>query len=141
LLNLAEDGDLNAAQALEKQAVYIGRGLQPIIAGLSPRLILIAGDITGAWNRFGPIIEKQASVFTLAGVPPQIQPTHEGDFARLRGAAALVFQRGSVREQLRDQRPSERKANGELETAPQAGFARPFSQTPGAAPTTQPGEH
>jgi predicted NBD/HSP70 family sugar kinase len=101
LLNLAESGDEHAAKALAKQALYIGRGLQPIICGLSPSLILVAGDVTAAWHRYRPIIEQQASTFTLAGSPPQIQPTHEGEFARLRGAAALVFQRRSGREQIR----------------------------------------
>jgi hypothetical protein len=56
-------------------------------------MILIAGEITGAWSRFGPIIEREAANFTVAGTKPQILPAHEGEIARLRGAAALVFQR------------------------------------------------
>jgi predicted NBD/HSP70 family sugar kinase len=99
LLNLAEEGDQYAAQALAKQALYIGRGLQMIMAALSPSVILVAGDITSAWHRFGPEIEKEAAKFTLGGVFPQILPTHEGEIARLRGAAALVFQRRSGSEQ------------------------------------------
>lgn len=99
LLNRAEEGDKYAAQALAKQALHIGRGLGPIIAGLAPSLILIAGDISSAWHRFGPIIEKEAADLALAGAPPRILPTHEGEIARLRGAAALVFQRRPVREQ------------------------------------------
>ena len=98
LLNKAEEGDQAAVEALAKQARHIGRGLGPIIAGLSPRVILIAGDITSAWHRFGPIIEKEAAELALAGAPPQILPTHDGDLARLRGAAALVFQRRFFRE-------------------------------------------
>lgn len=93
LLNRAEEGDAAAAQALEKQAQWIGRGLRMIIAGLSPSTILIAGDVTSAWHRFGPIIEKEAAELTLAGEPALIRPTHESEIARLRGAAALVFQR------------------------------------------------
>ena len=83
---------------LRNRAIHIGRGLAPIIAGLSPRLILVAGDITSAWHRFGPIIQKEAAELTLVGNPPQILPTHDGDIARLRGAAALVFQRRFVQE-------------------------------------------
>jgi predicted NBD/HSP70 family sugar kinase len=98
LLNKAEEGDQAAVEALAKQARHLGRGLGPIIAGLSPRVILIAGDITSAWHRFGPIIEKEAAELTLAGTPPRILPTHDGDLARLRGAAALVFQRRFFRE-------------------------------------------
>ncbi len=107
LLNKAEEGDQNAVQALQKQARQIGRGLGPIIAGLSPRVILVAGDITSAWHRFGPVIEKEAAKLSLAGSPPQILPTHDGDIARLRGAAALVFQRRFVREpsETADQNP------------------------------------
>ena len=101
LLGLAEDGDEYAAKALEKQAQYIGRGLQPIITGLSPSVVLIAGDITSAWHYFGPVIEKQAAELMLVGEPPRILPTHDGDVARLRGAAALVFQRQALREQSR----------------------------------------
>ena len=93
LLLLAEDGDKHAAAALEKQATQIGRGLGLLVAGLAPAMILVAGEITGAWARFGPIIEHEAAGFTVAGTPPKILPAHEGEIARLRGAAALVFQR------------------------------------------------
>ena len=97
LLNRAEEGDSAAAQALTKQAKWIGRGLRMIIASVSPSTILIAGDLTAAWHRFGPVIEKEAADLTLAGSPPLIRPSHEGEIARLRGAAALVFQRGALR--------------------------------------------
>lgn len=93
LLSLAESGDAAAAEALAKQAENIGRGLRMIIAGLAPSAILIAGDITTAWHRFGPLIEKEAVSRILAGTPPLIRPTQESEIARLRGAAALVFQR------------------------------------------------
>ena len=97
LLNLAEEGDPAAAQALATQAMWIGRGLRMLIASVSPSTILIAGDLTSAWHRFGPVIEKEVRDVTLAGDPPLIRPTHEGEIARLRGAAALVFQRGANR--------------------------------------------
>jgi predicted NBD/HSP70 family sugar kinase len=99
LLNMAEEGDQHAADAVAKQAIYIGRGLRLIIAGLAPSVILVAGDITSAWHRFGPAIEKEAAKLALGGAFPQIIPSHQGDIARLRGAAALVFQRGSAGEQ------------------------------------------
>ncbi len=91
LLNLAEEGDSAAAQALTTQAKWLGRGLRLIIAGVSPSTILIAGDLTSAWHRFGPVIEKEIADLTLAGSAPLIRPSHEGEIARLRGAAALVF--------------------------------------------------
>ena len=91
LVNLAEEDDSAAAQALATQAMWIGRGLRMIIAGVSPSIILIAGELTSAWHRFGPVIEREVADLTLAGSPPIIRPSHEGEIARLRGAAALVF--------------------------------------------------
>jgi predicted NBD/HSP70 family sugar kinase len=112
LLQLAEEGDRYAAQALEKQALYIGRGLRLIIAGLAPSVILIAGEITSVWGRFGPIIEKEATEDTLGGEFPRILPSHEGEIARLRGAAALVFQRGGVREEELESNRGSRQPEG-----------------------------
>src|ERR1035437_2860999 len=109
LLNMAEDGNTYAAQALAKQAQYIGHGLRLIIAGLSPSVILIAGDITSAWHRYGPVIEKAAGELTLAGTAPRTLPTHRSEERRLRGAAALVFQRRPVRTQAQGGRSSTKK--------------------------------
>jgi len=92
LLNLAEDGNSHATQAVEKQALQIGHGLRLIIAALSPSVIYIAGDVTSAWHRYGPVLEKAVKELTIAGTPPQVVPARDGDIARLRGAAALVFQ-------------------------------------------------
>lgn len=96
LLGLAEEGDSHAREALRKQASYIGKGMRMITAALSPELVLIAGDITSVWDRFAPIIRKEVAESMLGGDPPRIQPSHEGEVARLRGAAALIFQRHSV---------------------------------------------
>lgn len=98
LLNRAEEGDVHAEQALARQAEWIGRGLRMMIAALSPSTILIAGEVTSAWHRFGPVVEREVKGLTLAGSPPLIRPTHESEIARLRGAAALVFQRPLPRE-------------------------------------------
>ena len=113
LLNMAQKGDQFAAKALAKQALYIGRGLQLIIAALSPSVILIAGDITSAWHFFGPAIENETAKLTLAGAFPRILPSHEGQLARLRGAAALVFQRQTWRKQLNETDRGSLQAKGE----------------------------
>jgi predicted NBD/HSP70 family sugar kinase len=118
LLGMAEDGNELAAKALAKQAHFIGLGLQPIIAGLAPSVILVAGDVTSAWHRFGPLIEKEAAALTLGRKPPRILPTHDGDIARLRGAAALVFQRRAVREETMT--PNDRQRHGRQEELPAA---------------------
>jgi predicted NBD/HSP70 family sugar kinase len=92
LLVLAEDGSVPAVQALATQARQIGQGLRLIMAALAPSIIYIAGDVTSAWHRYGPVLEAAARQLIIAGTPPRILPTADGDLARLRGAAALVFQ-------------------------------------------------
>ena len=93
LLNLAEEGNAQAGAALERQAREIGQGLRLIIAALAPAVIYIAGEVTSAWHRYRPVIEKAVKGVTIAGSPPLVVPIPDGDLARLRGAAALVFQR------------------------------------------------
>lgn len=111
-------------EALRRQASAIGRGMRLILAGLSPEVILVAGDVTSAWHRFGPIIEEHIARLTLAGSPPRLMPTHEGEVARLRGAAALVLQRRSSQEANHEaargvtaRRPPARKAAGTRQAA------------------------
>jgi hypothetical protein len=63
------------------------------VAALSPQIVYVAGEVTSAWHRYRPTIEKTVKSITIAGTPPTIVPIPDGDLARLRGAAALVFQR------------------------------------------------
>lgn len=95
LLNLAEDGDKKAIAALRRQAAYLGIGLRLISSALAPELILLSGDLTSAWSRLGPVVEKELGEQMLAGTPPRIVVTTDPELARLRGAAALVLQRHS----------------------------------------------
>lgn len=95
LLNLAVDEDPAAVKALSRQAENLGRGLHAITAALSPEVILFTGELTSAWQRFGPIVEAELKRQMLAGPPPRVMTTLNPEFARLRGAAALVLQRHS----------------------------------------------
>jgi predicted NBD/HSP70 family sugar kinase len=95
LLNLAAEDDPAAVAALTKQAESLGHGLYLITAALAPEVILFTGDLTSAWTRFGPIVEEQLKRQLLAGTPPRLMIAMNSDFARLRGAAALVLQRHS----------------------------------------------
>ena len=100
LLNLADQGDPCAAKALETMASYLGRGMRMIVAGLAPVRILIVGDLTRSWQRFGPIIEAEVQAQILpGGHAPRLVPVHEDGMARLRGTVALVLQKdfGSAR--------------------------------------------
>lgn len=95
LLRMAEEGDAKALEAISRQASYVGRGLRLITAALSPEVILITGDLTTSWSRFGPIIQSELDKNMLAGTAPRLGITNDGELSRLRGAAAVVLQRHS----------------------------------------------
>ena len=101
LLSLADQGNTRAARALEKMAHYLGRGMRMIVAGLAPERIILIGDLTRSWHRFGPVIEQEVQAQVLpGGVAPRLVPVHEDGMARLRGTVALVLQKhfGAVHE-------------------------------------------
>jgi predicted NBD/HSP70 family sugar kinase len=94
LLNRADGGDAAAVRALESMAHHLGRGMRMIVAGLSPERILVIGDLTRSWHRFGPVIEAEVQAQVLpGGAMPVVAPTHEDGMARLRGTIALVLQK------------------------------------------------
>jgi predicted NBD/HSP70 family sugar kinase len=92
LLSLADQGDPRAAKALETMAHFLGRGMRMIVAGLDPEQILIIGDLTRSWHRFGPVIQAEVQGLP-GGVAPKLIPVHEDGMARLRGTVALVLQK------------------------------------------------
>lgn len=94
LLSRAEQGDRRAAQALETMARYLGRGMRMIVAGLDPEQIIVIGDLTKSWHRFGPVIQAEVLAQVLpGGIAPRLVPVHEDGMARLRGTIALVLQK------------------------------------------------
>jgi predicted NBD/HSP70 family sugar kinase len=94
LLSLAEQGNGKAVEALDRMARYLGRGMRMIVAGLDPEEILVIGELTRSWNRFGPVIQAEVDAQTLkGGIPPRVMPVHEDGMARLRGTVALVLQK------------------------------------------------
>jgi predicted NBD/HSP70 family sugar kinase len=94
LLRRAEQGDVRAGEALDRMARYLGQGMRMVVAGLAPERILIIGDLTAAWPRFGPLIEAEVRAQALPGGSlPQVVPVHEDGQGRMRGAIALVFQK------------------------------------------------
>jgi predicted NBD/HSP70 family sugar kinase len=103
LLSLADQGDPKAAQALDSMALYLGRGLRMVVAGLAPERIIVVGDVTRAWHRVGPVIESEVRAQVLPGaVVPQLIPAHEDSMGRMRGTVALVLEKhfGSPQEVL-----------------------------------------
>ncbi len=95
LFSLASEDDPAAVKALTRQAEYLASGLHAIVAALAPEIILFTGDLTRHWEMVGPIIEHGLASQVMAGIPPRVMTTTNPEFARLRGAAALVLQRHS----------------------------------------------
>jgi predicted NBD/HSP70 family sugar kinase len=95
LLQLADAGDGLALKALHHMATFLGLGLRMVVAAYSPEVIMISGEFTTQWHRFGKLIEESLFRHTLAGSPPKLIPSRDGKLSRLRGAAALVLQRHS----------------------------------------------
>jgi predicted NBD/HSP70 family sugar kinase len=95
LLQMAEQGDALAVKALEQMAIYLGQGLRMLVAAYSPESIMISGEFTIQWHRFGRFIEDALQQHTLAGSPPKLVPSRDGSLSRLRGGVALVLQRYS----------------------------------------------
>jgi len=94
LLSRAEQGDTRAARALETMAHYLGRGMRMIVAGLAPERIVVVGDLTRSWHRFGSVIEAEVQAQILpGGCAPRLVPAYEDGMARLRGTVALVLQK------------------------------------------------
>ena len=54
----------------------------------------MVGDLTRAWQRFGPVIEPEVQAQVLpGGCSPALIPSDEDGMARLRGTVALVLQK------------------------------------------------
>jgi predicted NBD/HSP70 family sugar kinase len=93
LIKLSLASDRTAIRALEKMSVFLGQGLRMIASALAPNEIVVVGDITAAWHRFGPIIETELNRNSLSKAI-KLRPSAEGSTARLRSAVALVMSDG-----------------------------------------------
>jgi predicted NBD/HSP70 family sugar kinase len=59
LIALAGQGDAAALATLKVSARYLGDGIASLVHGLSPEVVVIGGEITGAWPTIGPIVEAR----------------------------------------------------------------------------------
>ncbi len=91
LLQLAQQGDSKAVEALQQMAKCLGLGLAPLISGLAPDMIVIVGEVTRAWNKVGPIIKETVSQHSFTRAETQIVPSDPITQPRLRGTIALVL--------------------------------------------------
>jgi predicted NBD/HSP70 family sugar kinase len=68
LITLAGRGDAAGLETLQVTARYLGEGIASLVHGLSPEVVVIGGEITGAWPIIGPIVE--ACIKSNYIVPP-----------------------------------------------------------------------
>ena len=92
LIELTRSGDRHAVATIERMAEFLGLGLAGLITGLSPEVVVIVGEVTGIWDRVGPIVARVVKRRALPGTTTRIVPTDPALQPRLRGAATLVVQ-------------------------------------------------
>lgn len=93
LLQLAEQGDPKAADALDKMAHYLGRGIAMLVTGLAPDVIVVVGEVTRAWDRLGPIVADVVKQQSFTHPRTHIIASGPAPLPRLRGIIALVLQK------------------------------------------------
>jgi predicted NBD/HSP70 family sugar kinase len=91
LLIDAEDHKPEAVAAMRNQFLQLARGLETILAGLAPEVVLFAGDIVAVWPYFSGVLSEELPK-TLSAKLPRIITAPDCGMARLRGALALVLQ-------------------------------------------------
>jgi predicted NBD/HSP70 family sugar kinase len=92
LVELARGGDPKALAAIDRMAHFLGSGLSFIITALAPEVITVVGEVTGLWERVGPIVNDVVARRALPQAGTRIVPTDPSARPRLRGAVALVVQ-------------------------------------------------
>ena len=91
LMQLAQQGDSKAVEALDQMAMYLGLGIAPLVAGLAPDMIVVVGEVTRAWHKVGPIIKDTIRRHSFTRAETQIVPSDPITQPRLRGTIALVL--------------------------------------------------
>jgi predicted NBD/HSP70 family sugar kinase len=93
ILQLAEQGDLKALEALDQMANHLGRGIAMLITGLAPEAIVVVGEVTRVWDRVGPIVNRVVKQRASTHASARILTSSSVEQPRLRGIIALVLQK------------------------------------------------
>jgi len=92
LLELAENGDDFAIQALKKTAGFLGIGISNLIVGLSPQAVIVSGNIIKAWNLIEQELYQMAERSVRRGLPrTTLMASSLGDEPTLIGSLSLVL--------------------------------------------------
>lgn len=92
LVRIARNGDAHAVRAIERMGEFLGIGLSGLITGLSPEVVVIVGEVTGAWDVVGPLVANVIKRRCLPHTTTRLVATDPALQPRLRGAATLVVQ-------------------------------------------------
>ncbi|HEY8563045.1 MAG TPA: ROK family transcriptional regulator [Pyrinomonadaceae bacterium] len=94
LLELAENGDHFAIEAIRKTAEYLGIGISNLIVGLSPQAVVVSGNINKVWNLIEPELSQMVERSVRRGLPKTtLTASSLGDEPTLIGALSLVLAR------------------------------------------------
>lgn len=93
ILRLAEQGNQKAREALDRMAHYLGAGLAMLMTALAPEVIVLIGEVTRAWDRFGEIVNNVLKDRLPTQPNTRIIPTDPSLQPRLMGTIALVLQK------------------------------------------------
>ncbi|MGH9354416.1 MAG: ROK family transcriptional regulator [Terriglobia bacterium] len=93
LLLLVERGDVKAVEVIDQMACYLGSGIAMLVNGLAPSVITIVGEVTRAWDRVGPIVDRVVSERARTHAGTRIVPSDATAQPRLKGTIALVLQK------------------------------------------------
>ena len=93
LLQLVRQGDARASAALDQMAHFLGAGLAMLVGGLAPDAIVIIGEVTGAWDLVGQIVERTLKARLGSRAVTLVIPSRPDLELRLRGTITLVLQK------------------------------------------------
>ena len=88
----AEAGDQNAQTVWRRYGKVLGLSLVHVVNLLDPNMIVIGGEMVGAWSQFHASMEQslQEHIFALPAAQLQVVPSQLGTDAALLGAANLA---------------------------------------------------
>jgi len=76
VVSLAVQGDAAALSAVEDTARYLGEGIVSLVHGLSPQVVVVGGEIAGAWQIIEPLIrERVKSTYIVPPIDIVIRPS------------------------------------------------------------------
>lgn len=93
LLALVERGDARAAEVIDQMAHHLGSGIAMLVNGLAPSIITIVGEVTRAWGRVGPIVNRVVCERAKTHAGTRVVPSDATSQPRLKGTIALVLQK------------------------------------------------